>query len=102
MCVPNLDPALPLEDKLVINLLEQVDILVSHQQNGEFCIVHSDICASDVNLSDMLDLFPIVAVLATQCKGTTRFYGTAYLRFKRVIVSDLLSCSSVTWVPRYP
>lgn len=82
ICVINLDPADPQGDKMFVDLLKQLGAAVSHCPDGAVRVGHGVLCAADVNLADAPDLFPIAAVLATQCRGTTRLYGAAHLRFK--------------------
>ena len=80
--VTNLDPADPQGDKMFIDLLKQLGAAVSREPDGTVRAVRGTLSAADVNLADAPDLFPIAAVLATQCRGTMRLYGAAHLRFK--------------------
>lgn len=82
VCVTNLDPADPQGDKMFIGLLESLGASVTHNPDGSVRLGSGALHAADVSLSDAPDLFPIAAVLATQCFGTTRLYGAAHLRFK--------------------
>ncbi|MCZ0859894.1 3-phosphoshikimate 1-carboxyvinyltransferase [Methanocorpusculum sp. MG] len=82
VCVTNLDPADPQGDKMFIGLLELLGAVVSRKPDGTVRVGHNELRAEDVNLADAPDLFPIAAVLSTQCSGTTRLYGAAHLRFK--------------------
>lgn len=79
--VTNLDPTDPQGDKLFITLLEELGATVS-RTDGAVRVAKGLLRAAEVNLADAPDLFPIAAVLATQCAGTTRLYGAAHLRFK--------------------
>jgi len=82
VCVTNLDPADPQGDKMFIGLLEKLGAAVSREPDGSVRAGRGELRAADVNLADAPDLFPIAAVLATQCSGTMRLYGAAHLRFK--------------------
>lgn len=82
VCVTNLDPADPQGDKMFIDLLERLGAAVSRGPDGTVRAGRGELRAADVNLADAPDLFPIAAVLATCCCGTTRLYGAAHLRFK--------------------
>jgi 3-phosphoshikimate 1-carboxyvinyltransferase len=42
----------------------------------------AELRAANTDFSDVPDLFPIVAVIASQAKGTSRLAGAAHLRFK--------------------
>lgn len=56
--------------------------------------------AADIDLANAPDLFPIIAVLASQAKGTSRLYGAAHLRFKESdrIMSTVLFLRSMVQI----
>ncbi|MDV0444107.1 3-phosphoshikimate 1-carboxyvinyltransferase [Methanorbis rubei] len=80
--VTNLYPKDPQGDKMFIDLLESLGAGVNRTSSGEVRVTKGPMHGADVNLADAPDLFPIAAVLATQCEGTTRLFGAAHLRFK--------------------
>lgn len=80
--VTNLAPSDPQGDKMFIDLLERLGTSVTRSMDGTVRVVRGELLAADVNFANAPDLFPIAAVLATQCRGTTRLYGAAHLRFK--------------------
>ncbi len=80
--VTNLDPKDPQGDKMFIDLLDNLGAVISRDESGTVRVVRGTLRGAEVNLSDAPDLFPIAAVLATQCAGTTRLFGAAHLRFK--------------------
>ena len=79
--VSGLDPADPQGDKVVISILETFGAGVV-REGENVTIKKADLKAADIDLADAPDLFPIIAVLASQAKGTSRLYGAAHLRFK--------------------
>ena len=79
--VSGLDPADPQGDKVVISILEIFGAEVV-REGENVTIKKAALKAADVDLADAPDLFPIIAVIASQAKGTSRLYGTAHLRFK--------------------
>ncbi|MDU9376565.1 3-phosphoshikimate 1-carboxyvinyltransferase [Methanocorpusculaceae archaeon Sp1] len=80
--VTNLDPRDPQGDKMFIDLLEKLGAGITRSSLGDVRAVKGTLHGTDVNLADAPDLFPIAAVLATQCEGNTRLFGAAHLRFK--------------------
>ena len=71
----------PQGDKRIVDILKDAGALV---------VVHDDKVTStkyeltslDVDMKDIPDLFPIVAVLLSTAKGKSRLYGAPQLRFK--------------------
>lgn len=64
-----------------------VDILAafgaSMRRDGDRVTAEAgDLQANDVDLGDSPDLFPILAVVATQAKGVSRLHGAGHLRHK--------------------
>ncbi|MDR0791560.1 MAG: 3-phosphoshikimate 1-carboxyvinyltransferase [Methanomassiliicoccaceae archaeon] len=79
--VKNMDMNDPQGDKMIIDILRNAGANVS--VNGDKITSSSDILnGMDVNMSDVPDLFPIVAVLLSTAKGRSRLYGAPQLRFK--------------------
>jgi len=79
--VSGLDPADPQGDQVVISILETFGAEVIRE--GEKVTVRkADLTSADIDLANAPDLFPIIAVLASQANGTSRLYGAAHLRFK--------------------
>ena len=79
--VSGLEPADPQGDQVVIYILETFGAEVIRE--GEKVTVRkAALKAADIDLANAPDLFPIIAVLASQAKGTSRLYGAAHLRFK--------------------
>ncbi len=74
-------------DKKILEILKRfnADISVTSE---EIRIRKSDLNATEVNVGDIPDLFPVLAVLACYAKGTTRLYNARRLRLKE---SDRLS-----------
>jgi 3-phosphoshikimate 1-carboxyvinyltransferase len=71
----------PQGDKRIVDILKDAGALV---------VVHDDkvtstkyeLASLDVDMKDIPDLFPIVAVLLSTAKGKSRLYGAPQLRFK--------------------
>lgn len=79
--VSGLDPADSQGDQVAVSILEKYGVEVI--RNGEKITVKKAVMsAADIDFSNSPDLFPIIAVLASQAKGTSRLYGAAHLRFK--------------------
>ncbi len=79
--VSGLDPADPQGDQVVISILETFGAEVV-REGEEVTVRKADLTAADIDFSNAPDLFPIIAVLASQAEGTSRLYGAAHLRFK--------------------
>ena len=79
--VSGLNPTDSQGDQAVITILEIFGADISRM--GDMVTVRkAPLTAANINLADIPDLFPIIAVLASQAKGTSRLYGAAHLRFK--------------------
>lgn len=50
--------------------------------SGRYTATHSELVSTDFDVSNTPDLVPIISVMATQAKGTTRIYNAERLRFK--------------------
>ncbi len=79
--VSGLDPHDPQGDRRILEILGDFGAPV--KRVGDAVTVEKGaLAAMDVNMGDCPDLFPIVAVLATQAEGTTRLTNAEHLRFK--------------------
>ena len=79
--VTGLDSSDPQGDQAVLSLLKMFGAGVVSGPAG-ISVCPARLSAADVNLADIPDLFPVIAVRATQAAGTSRLYGAAHLRFK--------------------
>jgi len=79
--VEALDFSLPQGDRRILDLLSQfgarVDVFEDRVRLGS-----RELVAQEVDVNDIPDLFPALAVLATQAKGVSRFVNGEHLRFK--------------------
>ncbi len=68
-------------DAKIITLLQDmgVDIRSAH---GGYSVCGSETKAIEIDASDVPDLVPILAVMATKSKGTTRIFNATRLRYK--------------------
>jgi 3-phosphoshikimate 1-carboxyvinyltransferase len=74
-------------DKKILDILRRFGASVEF--SGDSIIVtHAPLTGCDIDISDIPDLLPILAVTASFCDGETRFYNGARLRIKE---SDRLS-----------
>ncbi len=80
--VEGLDLDDPQGDKAILDILEKAGCEVSAEEGKVTCSKAGRLVAADVDLSDIPDLFPIVAVLMSTAEGTSRLYGAPQLRFK--------------------
>jgi 3-phosphoshikimate 1-carboxyvinyltransferase len=77
----NLDMNDPQGDKRIVDILRDAgaDVTV----DGTKVTASADkLNGIDVNMNDIPDLFPIVAVLLSTAKGKSKLYGAPHLRFK--------------------
>lgn len=72
----------PQGDKKILDILKGVGCKVESADGVVTCSKDGPLEAVDVDLSDIPDLFPVVAVLLSTAKGTSRLYGAPHLRFK--------------------
>ncbi|MDR2866150.1 MAG: 3-phosphoshikimate 1-carboxyvinyltransferase [Methanomassiliicoccaceae archaeon] len=79
--VRNIDMDDPQGDKMIVGILRDAgaDIIL---KGNEITSSSADLNGIDVNMGDIPDLFPIVAVLLSTAKGSSRLYGAPQLRFK--------------------
>ena len=80
--VEGLDLQDPQGDKAILDILRNAGCEVSAEDGKVTCSCTGRLSATDVDLSDIPDLFPIVAVLLSTAEGTSRLYGAPQLRFK--------------------
>jgi 3-phosphoshikimate 1-carboxyvinyltransferase len=71
----------PQGDKAIVNILEEcgADISVN---NGRITVKKKELRGCDVDMSNIPDLFPVVAVLLSTARGTSKLYGAPHLRYK--------------------
>jgi len=79
--VTGLDPEDRQPDRRIVDLLKEFGAGVSWSGDA-VTVERGELTGREVDLGDSPDLFPILAVLATQAKGTTRLYNAAHLRHK--------------------
>jgi 3-phosphoshikimate 1-carboxyvinyltransferase len=80
--VSGLDMDDPQGDKKIIDILRKAGCRIEVDGDTVTCSNRGRPKACDVDLSDIPDLFPIVAVLLSTAEGTSRLYGAPQLRFK--------------------
>jgi 3-phosphoshikimate 1-carboxyvinyltransferase len=79
--VKGLDPKDRQADKKVLDVLADFGAKVSWSSEA-VTVEKGELTARDVDVGDSPDIFPILAVLATQAKGATRLTNAEHLRFK--------------------
>ena len=77
-------------DRQIVSLLEQFGATIRKEDN-QFTCVKSSLHGIDIDASQIPDLVPILAVLASAADGVTRIYNAARLRMKE---SDRLAAVS--------
>ena len=80
--VHNLDMDDPQGDKRIVDILKEAGCGISVSGDSVTCSEARELKAMDIDMSDIPDLFPIVCVLMSTAKGTSRLYGAPHLRFK--------------------
>lgn len=75
-------------DSRIIDVLREAGCGISVRDGAVICERKGRIRAADIDLSDIPDLFPVIAVLLATADGTSRLYGAPHLRFKE---SDRIS-----------
>lgn len=80
--VDGMDLSDPQGDKRIIDVLKASGAEVSVSGDEVTCRRTGRPKAVDVDMSDIPDLFPVVAVLLSTADGTSRLYGAPHLRFK--------------------
>ncbi len=79
--VDGLDPALPQGDRRIVDILQAFGAEVLAEAHG-VRVRGRPLTAQTVDLGSTPDLFPVLAVLATQAHGVSRFLNGAQLRLK--------------------
>ena len=80
--VDGLDMEDPQGDKKIVEILGEVGCRIANNSGEIECASNGRPRARNIDLSDIPDLFPIVAVLMSTADGTSRLYGAPQLRFK--------------------
>ncbi len=80
--VNGLDMSDPQGDKMIVDILRMAGCKVDIDDDVITCTHDGRPKACDIDISNVPDLFPIVAVLLSTADGTSRLYGAPQLRFK--------------------
>ena len=80
--VEGLDMEDPQGDKRIVDILRDCGCDVKIENGTITCSRKGRPKALDIDLSDIPDLFPIIAVLLSTADGTSHLYGAPQLRFK--------------------
>ncbi len=80
--VKGLNMSDPQGDKKIVDILRTVGCRIHIDGDTITCSYDGRPKAADIDLSDVPDLFPIVAVLMSTADGTSTLYGAPQLRFK--------------------
>ena len=89
--VNNLNPDTNQGDKAFLTLMEQMGCDVCRTNDG-FCIVGQELIAIEVDMSDVPDLVPPMAIAAAFAKGTSRFTNIGHLRHKECDRLAVMAC----------
>lgn len=79
--VDGMDLADPQGDRRIIEVLRAAGAEVTSHEDKVTCSA-GELRGVDVDMSDIPDLFPVVAVLLSTANGTSRLFGAPHLRFK--------------------
>lgn len=100
--VMGLDTDSPQGDKAIVKVLEKMGAEISYKDGITADI--SSLSGCEIDISEIPDTFPTLAVLATMAKGVTRFINGARLRIKESdrieTTADMLralGCNAVTF-----
>ncbi|HTM65168.1 MAG TPA: 3-phosphoshikimate 1-carboxyvinyltransferase [Flavipsychrobacter sp.] len=81
-------------DKKIIEILERAGCVIQFERDM-VCVKKADLRAFNADLTDAPDLFPIVAILAACCTGTSRLQGLHRLKYKesdrKKSIADMLA-----------
>ncbi len=80
--VKGLDMSDPQGDKKIVEILKEVGCRIESDNGMITCSGNGRPKAADIDISNVPDLFPIVAVLMSTADGISRLYGAPQLRFK--------------------
>jgi 3-phosphoshikimate 1-carboxyvinyltransferase len=79
--VNNLDPKDRQGDRSFVDILKRFGAAV-RQSEGTVSVSSAPLHGMEIDLADAPDLFPIVAVVATQAKGVTTIMNAEHVRYK--------------------
>ncbi len=79
--VEAIDLSLPQGDERIVNLLGSFGARVTSSEN-RVRVRADELTGQRIDIGDTPDLFPVLAVLATQARGKTRFVNGAHLHLK--------------------
>jgi 3-phosphoshikimate 1-carboxyvinyltransferase len=79
--ITNLDPKDRQGDRCFIDILGRLGASVT-QNGGTVSVSAAPLRGAQIDLADAPDLFPIVAVVATQAKGVTTIFNAEHVRYK--------------------
>lgn len=92
--VCGLNPDSAQGDKAIIDILLRFGADISVSDNGSYIARRSSLKGIDIDASQIPDLVPVLATVASVAEGTTRIYGASRLRLKEsdrlFTVSDML------------
>ncbi|MCQ2070959.1 MAG: 3-phosphoshikimate 1-carboxyvinyltransferase [archaeon] len=80
--VRGMDMSDPQGDRKIIDVLEKVGCRIEVHDDEITCSNTGILEGAEIDMGDIPDLFPIVAVLLSTAKGKSRLYGAPHLRFK--------------------
>ncbi len=81
--VCGLNPSSSQGDKAIVDILKEFGGNISYcEESGSYLASTSSLSGTDVDASQIPDLVPILATVASVAQGTTRIYGAARLRLK--------------------
>ena len=80
--VRGMDPKDPQGDKRIVDVLKEAGCRVEESGDSITCASTGNLEGAEIDMGDMPDLFPVVAVLLSTAKGRSRLYGAPQLRFK--------------------
>ena len=72
----------PQGDRKIIDVLKEAGCDVEVSGDEVTCISTGRLEGAEIDMGDIPDLFPVVAVLLSTAKGRSRLYGAPHLRFK--------------------
>ena len=76
-------------DSRIIDVLREAGCEITENKDGVTCARTGNLRAAEIDVGDIPDLFPIIAVLLSTAKGKSRLYGAPHLRFKESDRIDL-------------
>jgi 3-phosphoshikimate 1-carboxyvinyltransferase len=79
--VTNLDPKDRQGDRNFLDILKRFGAIVT-ENDGSVSASSAPLQGTEINLADAPDLFPIVAVVATQARGVTTITNAEHVRYK--------------------